>query len=440
MLIRALKWLVPVSVVIAMLLSIKGCDPCPSCSHKKSNRTPTSTGTGTSRATPTSTPTSIAVNGCIPSSSLSVLVSGKDVASYVPDGNWGVTNPNVELVPIEGTGIARATIVTPVAVNSCSSNSTTGQTVCTSNGTDVFIISGSAVSKTLTSSANATTGFSGGSCETCGVVVDATTNLAFLAIGLTPGPNGYQAIDLANDTLATPITSGGDISEDIAVDPKRKLLLSPAEDGVYELVDLTTGNVFDQTVGGVLDSAGEDCTTGIALSTSEGTGNLVITDLTQAVFTVGTGGAAGTWTAPLQTQTFPEFASLSAGTNGIAVAPNTHLGVVTGEFGGSNVGAIQLPATSGTGTPAVVDYVRLALPPLPTGGAFSTGLDPHTVTAYVSPTSNKAFAIVANFPLTTLAVIDLKAMLAATRTAGTHIVDPTVDPIATGIVRYIKVF
>ncbi|MDO8434703.1 MAG: hypothetical protein Q7S58_20085, partial [Candidatus Binatus sp.] len=114
--------------------------------------------------------------------------------------------------------------------------------------------------------------------------------------------------------------------------------------------------------------------------------------------------------------------------------------VVTGEFGGDNVGAIQLPATSGTGTPAVVDYVLLKLPPLPGGGTFQTGLDPHTVTAYVSPTSNKAFAIVADSPLSFLAIIDLDAMLKATRTPSTHIVDPAVDPIATGIVRYIKIF
>ncbi len=436
MLIRALKWMVPLSVVLAMLLSIKGCDPCPSCKHKSKGPKPTRTSTG---SVPTATPTPLPASACVPSSSLSVLVQGTDVASYVPDGHWGSTAPNVELVPIEGTGIARATVTTAAAVNSCASNSVTGETVCTSNGTDVYLITGAAVTKTLTSGATGTTSFSGGTCSTCGVVVDATTNAAFLGIGLNPG-SGYQGIDLGADTLSPPIVSGGAISEDIAVDPHLKLLLSPAEDGVYELVDLTTGNVFDNAVGGVLDSAGEDCTTGIALSTVEFTSNLVITDLTQATFTPGTGGAAGTWTAPLQVQTFPEFASLSAGTNGIAVAPNTHFGVVTGEFGGSNVGAIQLPATSGTGTPAVVDYVLLNLPLLPDGTAFVTGLDPHTVTAYVSPSSSKPFAIVADFPLKFLAVIDLQAMLAATRTAGTHIVDPTVDPIATGIVRYIKIF
>ena len=44
---------------------------------------------------------------------------------------------------------------------------------------------------------------------------------------------------------------------------------------------------------GEFDSAGEDCTTGIALATIEFTGNLFIADLTQAKFTPGT---PGTWT------------------------------------------------------------------------------------------------------------------------------------------------
>lgn len=422
---------------LLVLMAIKGCD-CGSSgggfSHHKHHPTATQT------ATPTATATALPVSACVPSSSLSVLIQGTDVASYVPDGSWSNTNKNVELVPIEGTGIARATVTTPTAVNSCASNSVTGETVCTSNGTDVYLINGSTLTSTLTSGATATTRFSGGSCETCGVVIDATTNKAFLGIGLATAMAGFQAVDLTAGTLATPIIAGSLITEDIAVDPKLKLLLSPTEQNNYQLLDLTTGNVFDNVVAGStgeFDSAGEDCTTGIALSTDEGTGNLIVTDLTQATFTPGTGGANGTWTAPLQIQNFPEFSSLGAGTSGIAVAPNTHLGVVTGEFGGAGVGAILLPSTSGTGTPAVTDWVRADLPLLPGGAPFSTGFDPHTVTAYVSPTSSKAFAIIANGGPTFLAVVDLQALLAATRTAGTHVVDPTVDLLATGIVRYI---
>src|SRR5258706_7149409 len=156
--------------LLVMLMAIKGC----SCGdsggfHKKRHH-------GTPTLTPTATPTPLPPSACIPSSSLSVLVSGTDVASYVPDGNWGSSTPNVELVPIEGTGFTRSTIVTPKSVNSCASNSTTGETVCTANDTDVYLINGTTLTSTLTSGSTGSANFSGGSCMNCGVVVDSSTN------------------------------------------------------------------------------------------------------------------------------------------------------------------------------------------------------------------------------------------------------------------------
>ena len=55
---------------------------------------------------------------------------------------------------------------------------------------------------------------------------------------------------------------------------------------LYQLVNISTATAAlfnNQLEEGVLDSAAEDCTTGIALATDEGTGNLFIADLTQAV-------------------------------------------------------------------------------------------------------------------------------------------------------------
>jgi hypothetical protein len=54
---------------------------------------------------------------------------------------------------------------------------------------------------------------------------------------------------------------------------------------------------------------------------------------------------------------------------------------------------------------------------------FSNGFDPHTVTAYQSPSSNDAIAVLANGGATSLAVVDLTKMLNTTivpRTAGGH--------------------
>jgi hypothetical protein len=384
----------------------------------------------------------IVVGSCLPTSSLSILAQGKTVTSYVPNGAWATTNTGVQVVPIEPIGTP-ASIATPNVVNSCSSNSTTGQTVCTANNTDVYLLTGKTLNTTLTSSSDVQTKFSGGYCENCGVAINSNTNTAVIAMGLSTAPSGtgLQFLNLATNTLATPIPATYQLSEDVLWDQIRNLLLSPDELGIYDIFQTSSGATeFANSVGfGAGDSAAEDCSTGIALSALEFSDQLYITDLTQAVYTSGT---PGTWTAPQQVQTFPEFAGFSAGTSGIAVAGASHLGIVSGEFGGNQFAALQLPSSSGSGTPAVTDYAAAALPNTPDGNVWAQGWDPHTITAYVSPNNSKAYGVMANgsgVPPTYLALIDLQALLSAPRLTGTHTVDPTYDLIAHGVVVYIPV-
>jgi len=402
-------------------------------------------------------------SACLPSSSLSVLVQGRNVSSYVPKGNWESSTSGVSVVQVEGTGITPATITTPSVVNSCSSNSVTGQTVCVANDTDVYLITGSTLSAMLTSGATGTASFSGGNCMNCGVTFNSTTNQALIGMGLTTGA-GYQFLDLAPSTptfeTAFPSASTGkQISEDLAIDPGLNLILSPAEDDNYEIVNVSTTTApafFEQAptlLGGVpdeLDSAAEDCSTGIALASQEGTGDIFLADLKQAVFTTGT---PGTWTsgAGERDQSFPEFAALSAGTSGIAVAAGSHIAEVSGEFDAGNAfGAIQLPSTSGSGSPAVVDYIECKVPNDPSG-PWSFGQDPHTSTAYTSPNSGDAIALFANLDSTTsvptfLAVVDMTKLLNPTIvprvTNGfptAHTCDPTVDLVAAGVVSFVAI-
>ncbi|MGD0672679.1 MAG: hypothetical protein ABSB13_11405 [Candidatus Binatus sp.] len=425
------RWAVLAIVLLLVVAGLSlgtGCDPCASC-----------------HAQPTSVPTS--ANACLPSSSIGILVQGKNATAYLPQGNWGGSegSASIKVVPVEtssgiGTGGAPTTITTANIPNSCSSNSTTGLTVCVANNTDVYLINGTTLTSTLTSGATGSEGFSGGDCENCGVVVDASINKALITVGLeTGGPGGYQFLDLSGTpTFETPIPAGAETSEDISIDPVRHLILSPNEDSDYQLVNISSSPaaVFNNDVSGEsgapeFDSAGEDCTTGIALGTDEFTGNLFIADLTQAEFTPGT--PAGTWTdAASQLVNFPEFDNLAAGTCGIAVAPGTHLGIVTGEYGGDLEGVVELPATSGSGTPAFPDYVAFTVPspPSPEEG-WSEGYDPHTVTAYVSPNTKKAYAVLENADFSYLAIVDLQAMLSAPRTG--H----TVTTIPAGSVTFI---
>lgn len=324
--------------------------------------------------------------------------------------------------------------------------------MCVANNTDVYLVSGTTITSTLTSGANSTAGFSGGSCMNCGVAVDASNNVAVMEIGLSPSPSGtgLQQLDLATSTFATPFPTFQHVAEDIQIDPNLKLILNPSESNNYGLVS-TAGSPWleytnFQPVGGEFDSAGEDCTTGIALATQEFTDRLFITDLTQATFVPG---GPGTWSAPGQSTNFPEFYSMGAGTSGIAVAPGSHLAIVEGEFGSNQIGAVTLPSASGSGTPAFGDYVSAFLPATPDGNGFSIGYDPHTVTAYVSGNNGHVYGLSASWATgkpSYIAVIDLQALLSAPRcgahlpapncVVGPHEVDPTFDLVAGGVVRY----
>jgi hypothetical protein len=391
---------------------------------------------------------SIAVaSACLPTSALTVLVQGSNVTAYVPNGSWYSFGTGVQVVPLEGAGV-RATIATPGVVNSCSSNSLTGTTVCTANNADVYVIQGSSLVTTLTSATDSFLSFTGGECNNCGVIMDAFANTAWVALGLNSF-GAFQPLNLASNTLGTPISSNNTrVSEDIMGDSARKLLLSPTEAGDFQLVRTDTGVVYDNNLESIIpssqfDSAGEDCTTGIALGAPELSGYIWLADLTQAVFTDPTmPGTNGTWTAPSNPQLFPEFMSLPAGVCAAVVAPGSHLAIVAGELGGNIFGVARMPSTSGAGIPAITDYVVASVPPDPSGTGWVMGAEPHSTTAYVSPSSGRAFGFLVNNtfnPATYAALIDLNAVLAAPRMPGTHTVDGTYDLAAHGVITFVSV-
>jgi hypothetical protein len=397
---------------------------------------------------------------CVPSSSLSVLIHGNDVSSYVPKGSWSspTTATGIFRVRIEGTAAAPISLSTPSVVNSCASNSATGQTVCTANNTDVYLLNGSEsasvpLSSPLTSGGRGLASFTGGFCTNCGVAINPVTKQAVIALStpvagsLTTNTPGFQFLDLETNTFGLPIASpSGNVSENILIDAVNNRVLSPSEPlfagggGGYEVFDVATGTFFENTLFGPreFDSAALDCTTGIALASIEFTNQLFIADLNQAPFA---SGSPGTWGSAQtqQIQTFPEFDDLAAGTSGIAVAPGSHIGLVAGEFGGTSAfGAIQLPLTSGpgSGTPAVSDWVKCYVPDTPSG-PWNMGLDPHTMTAYTSPSTGHAMGLMANYGASYLAVIDLTQMLTVPRVAS-HVCDPSTDLVVAGVVRFIS--
>lgn len=385
---------------------------------------------------------------CAPGSSLGVhapLKGPAAVTAYVPNAAWRSDNKGLIIKEIEPSGgsptpgLFETPISTPGAVNSCGVNPLTGKAVCTANDTDVYILKGHALTDTLSSGSTGFAAFSGGSCMNCGLAIDGVENLAVITVGLsdTPSKSGIQFLDLATDTFQPPIALAHEDSEDITIDPGRSLILSPDEQGFYDLLPYRKAGAVAEFANGVFvgefDSAAEDCTTGIGLSSIEFTQNVYLADLTQAKFYAG---PPRTWTAPqvLEPITTSPYAPFSAGTSGIAVAPGFHLAVVTGEFGGNTIAVLQLPNTSGSGTPALRDYAVAELP-----GGFSSGFDPHTMTAYTSPNNGKAYGLFSNAPpVSGLWVVDMEALLSAPRDIShPHAVDPAYDLVVHDIVTII---
>jgi len=392
---------------------------------------------------------------CNPTSSVSILLTQTGVTAYVPNGNWASPQTGVQVVPISPAGTPTS-IATRDVVNSCSSNSTSGTTVCTANGTDVYLINGTTLTSTLTSAASGNdTDFSGGGCLNCGVAVEANSNKAVIEMSYANAPSGsaLQFLDLATNTFETPIPANNQVSEDVLWDPIGNRILSPNEDGVYDIFELETGTTIEYgwQIGGTLDSAGEDCLTGIALSTDEYTSNIVLADLTQATYSIGN---PASWTAPMQFVNIPEWAPYTgteSGTDGVAVATGSHYGIITGEFPfppsqANAIMAILLPSTSGVGTPSLVDYAVATMPNDPAGYPFSVGCDPHTVAAYVDPSTGTATGLLTDYgPVTCysggapqyVALVNLQALMNAPRVGGTHNVSPSYDLVANQVVKFV---
>ena len=398
---------------------------------------------------------------CLPSSSLSVLIQGTNVTAYVPRASWSESATGVDVVRIEGAPLAPTTVLTTGPVNSCSSCSSAacgaGVTVCTGNSNDVYVITPpSTLSASATAHATATQSFSGGSCDTCGVAIDAATGKAWIAEGSSSSAGQLEPYSPGSNTFGATIgLFGVKTSEDISVDPVRKLILSAGgstilfEGAEFQIVNTTSGAVYNAPspspfAGLELDASAEDCSTGVAVASVESCAGSVCTptpaiqklafvNLSGVTFTPG---SPGTWSAPTNVQDFsPDFVNLNFGTNGVAVAPGSNLAVVAGEFGGSpGFAVVRLPATVTPATiPAATDWVSANVPPsvTPACGVWQMGRDPHTVTAYRSPNNGKAYALMTNASRTCLVKIDMALLLSAPRNPGTHTANPALIPAGT---------
>jgi hypothetical protein len=393
---------------------------------------------------------------CVPSGSLGVvapLTGPAQVYAYVPNGAWdepGATG--LKIVQVETGGGAP---VSPVAVstgtdaiNSCAGNPLTGEAVCTANSAHVLHIGPppSNTVTTLTSGADASASFYPAySCVNCGVAINALNNQAIITEGFNPSTSGsaMQVLNLATDTFSPPLALANQISENIQVDPADSVIVSANQASIFDVVSFdTTGALTAEYAMPItpslnLASTAIDCATRIALApressqTVETAGTLVLADLTQAQYTAG---SPGSWTAPYSETTI--IGAYSVGLSGVIAPGANHPGVVRGTYGwlvgqpaGSSFAVLQLPATSGTGTPALADYAYVPC----VDGDTASNDNPHTFTAYVSPNDGKSYGLFVTFCYgfnncgPNLLKVDLAGILALNRTADGHtvVVDDT---------------
>ncbi|MCL2723662.1 MAG: hypothetical protein FWD69_04410 [Polyangiaceae bacterium] len=376
---------------------------------------------------------------CTPASAPSVLVSGTDVLVYVPHG-IGTLGQNsrtaISIVPVEGTSFPSSAYIwsTTVPLLSCASNSVTGQTVCTGSDASVHLFSDVTPGAILTSSATGQIQSNFAGCTNCGVVMDPIHNRALISMSVGGVP-GFQFLDLSTNTFLPPFTSPTtEMTIGFLLDPIRNLVLAPTVSNTYEIIDVTdpsapkfserTTNINSPFVD--FSAAGEDCTTGIVASSLAHfdryfddpiPSDVYLSDLRQTTFTAGT--PAGTWSGPTQIQTLSlENINFFYGPSSVAIAQGTHQGVMS-DIAGHSLTAIQLPSNPGRRTPAISDWVSCDITPGVSGFFFQT------VTAYTSPNTGHAMAVVSPFPygLAGMAVVDLTLMLdpaVVPRTAAGH--------------------
>jgi len=128
--------------------------------------------------TVTVTPDVVPQGSCQGSGSLSALVTGTDVTSYIPKGSWSGGTTGIAVVNVEGTTSPTPWFPTADVINSCASNRSPERRWCTSNGNQVYILAGTTVTNVLTDDGTGSICFTGGCATTPGVSMDATNNRA----------------------------------------------------------------------------------------------------------------------------------------------------------------------------------------------------------------------------------------------------------------------
>ncbi len=419
------------------------------------------------------------------SGGLATINTGSLVIAFIPNG----TGVNVVPISQQGTSFSSAsysvgrlhgmsttaspiTITTSFEVDSCAADAADLKIICVGyNSSKVAIIDvsgyisgGTAPTVSEYDLGNTVTAsFSGGGCLDCGVLLDTTDKGFIVSSG-----DGYRIVNfsgnvlksfLSDPTATTPV----DLStENFGYDPVNDMIISPEyettndylwvvnvtrgkvyrwskrmvdtnTDPVNGLPELTSDNVSSLTA----DAVSVDPSTGLVTIGHEWSPLLLIVNMNAATFNDST----GTFDAPYAV--VPLRGVYSSGnllTTGMVIEPTSHIMFLEEEFGDA-IGAVQLPSAAAAGSVSVTSYTSAEIP---TATAYCPGLsywdnvgDPHGLSSFTSIIGGKPMGLLIDGSKSCMAIIDLKALLAAPKEPSTNQVSPSFDLVANHVITFI---
>ncbi|MFN2527743.1 MAG: hypothetical protein ABR584_03405 [Candidatus Baltobacteraceae bacterium] len=401
----------------------------------------------------TLTPASAAKQISGGTSALAILTINGTTYAFVPSGT-GV----IEL-PIAGGGQIANTMrrtmsggagitVTP-APQECAADPLNAKLYCINfnsaviNVLDASSVPASVISTYTTDAPTGGVSFSGATCIICGISFDAADNVAVFSSG-----KGYEFFNYKNSTITNTIS--GSVAENFGYNAVTNQIWSPTYAGgnTMDLVDVKSAKRYTLSpLPSTLaepDAGGVDNSTNIAIAPEEQAG------ATSTLYLLPLGSAqlgqpdATHFTDPVVTATINSSIGSMNGRllDAMAVDSQGHLAFFADEFNHS-IGAAQLPS-SGSGTPALGNYMFAELPTTPDGQTWNSAGDPHSVAAFNLPNVCADCAALFNSNYygssgaTYVAIVDMTKLLAAKAdSTDPHLVASNVDLICSGIVFFI---
>ncbi len=269
--------------------------------------------------------------------------------------------------------------------------------------------------------------FSDGSCALCGIVVDASRNVAVLDTA-----SGFLSVSLNSGavTQITSVASGENASENFSYDPSTQRIYAPwytTSSAGLRVIDvpsktsqaftLPAGTSF--SLGTQPDAAALDQVTGYGLVPDEATGQLTALNLNNQI--------TGSNSVSAPVAQFPVTTACGGGWEGAAIEPDNHLALFTNSSG--CIAAAALPQSSATGAPTTPSSVPWSMlgTAAPDGVTWTNAAMPHSATTYLD-LNGKSWGLALRQDQAMLVKVDLAGLIAAPAASGAadaHQVDPS---------------